>query len=95
MCFEVGILIGYQQVVDSRVKESVKGVNGVLQSSHQLHYPKPMIYVGWMEIGYDACKTEEVFICKLQLPSQWGKYKNTNNVLFEIYVFIGMDKCNG
>ena len=74
------------------------GASGVLQGSHQLHYPKPMIYNGWIEIRCDGCKTEEVFIHKLRLPLQWGKYKNTDSVLFEIYiiyVLIVIDKCNG
>ena len=73
------------------------GVSRVLQGSHQLHYPKPMIYNGRMEIRCDGCKTEEVFIHTPQLPLQWGKYKNTNKVLFEVYIInisIVMDKCN-
>ena len=48
--YKVGISIGYQRIVDSEVKKSATSLS------------KPMIYVGWMEIGYDRCKTEEVFI---------------------------------
>ena len=47
---------------------------------------KPMIYIGWTEIGYDGCKTEEVSIRTPQLPSQRSKYKNTYNILLQIII---------
>ena len=75
--FGVGILIGYRQIVDSGVKKSVKGCEQGLTRFTPNSLSKPMIYVGWMEIWYDGCKTEEVFICTPRLPSQWSKYKYT------------------
>ena len=41
-----------------------------------------------MEIRCGGCKTEEVFICQPQLPSERDKYKIIENVwIWIIYVF--------
>ena len=52
-----------------------------------------MIYFGWMEIGYDGCKTDPVFIRIPRLPLQRSKYKYTEYPVSDkynesIYIYI-------